>query len=122
VDDFLSPLLLIYIIMYEVMICVPLYQLVLVSKYFIVYTVIKIRPCISLSENRVLWRIFGPKLDEITGRWRKMHNKELHNLYSSTNIIRIIQSRKMNWADHVARMRKKGNACRILVEKPGGKN
>jgi hypothetical protein len=49
-------------------------------------------------ENRVLWRIFGPKRDEVTGDWRKLHNEELHNLYSSPNIIRMIKSRRTRWA------------------------
>jgi hypothetical protein len=74
-------------------------------------------------ENRVLKRIFGPKRDEVTGEWRKLHNKEFHDLYSSpsTSIIRIIKSRKMRWADHVARMGEKRNAYRLLVGKPEGK-
>jgi hypothetical protein len=55
-------------------------------------------------ENRVLGRIFGPKRDEVTGDWRKLHNEELHNLYSSPNIIRMIKSRRIRWAGHVARM------------------
>jgi hypothetical protein len=55
-------------------------------------------------ENRVLRRIFGPKRDEVTGGWRKLHNEELHNLYSSPSIIRIIKSRRMRWAGHVARI------------------
>jgi hypothetical protein len=55
-------------------------------------------------ENRVLRRIFGPKRDEVTGCWRKLHNEELHNLHSSPNIIRMIKSRRMGWAGHVARM------------------
>jgi hypothetical protein len=53
-------------------------------------------------ENRVLRRIFGPKRDEVTGRWRKLHNEELHKLYYSPNIIRIMKSRRMRWAGHVA--------------------
>jgi hypothetical protein len=53
-------------------------------------------------ENRVLRRIFGPKKDEVTGDWRKLHNEELHNLYSSPNIMRMIRSRRMRWARHVA--------------------
>jgi hypothetical protein len=71
-------------------------------------------------ENRVL-RIFGPKRDEVIGGWRKLHNEELHNLYSSPSIIRIIKSRRMRWAGHVARMGEKRNAYRILVGKPEGK-
>jgi hypothetical protein len=59
-------------------------------------------------ENSVLRRIFGPKRDEVTGDWRKQHNEELHNLYSSPNIIRIIKSRRMTWAENVARMWRRG--------------
>jgi hypothetical protein len=58
---------------------------------------------LRVFENRVLSRIFGPK-DEVTGGWRKPHNEELHNLYSSPSIIRMIKSRRMSWAGHVARM------------------
>jgi hypothetical protein len=70
---------------------------------------------------RVLGRIFGPKRDEVTGGWRKPHNEELHNLYSSPSIIRIIKSRRMRWAGRVARMEEKRNAYRLLVGKPEGK-
>jgi hypothetical protein len=59
---------------------------------------------LRVCENRVLRRIFGLKRDEVTGGWRKLHNEELHNLYSSPNIIRAIKSRRMRWAGHVARM------------------
>jgi hypothetical protein len=69
-------------------------------------------------ENRVLKIIFAPKRDEGTGGWRKLHNEELHNLYSSSNIIRMMKSKRMRWARHVARMGEKRNACRILVGKP----
>jgi hypothetical protein len=72
-------------------------------------------------ENRVLRRIFGPKRDGVTGEWRKLHNEELHNLYSSPSIIRIINSRRMRWAVHVARMGEKRNVYRLLVRKPEGK-
>jgi hypothetical protein len=77
-----------------------------------------------MFENRVLRRISGrPKRDEVTGGWRKPHNEELHNLYSSPNIIRMIKSRRMRWAGHVARMGEKRNihVYRILVGKPEGK-
>jgi hypothetical protein len=60
-------------------------------------------------ENRVLRRIFGPKSDEVTGGWRKLHNEELHNLYSSPSIIRMAKSRKMRWVGRVARMGEKRN-------------
>jgi hypothetical protein len=71
-------------------------------------------------ENRVLRRIFGPKR-EVTGGWRKLHNEEFHNLYSSPSIIRMVKSRRMSWAGHVARMRENRNAYRILVGMPEGK-
>jgi hypothetical protein len=74
-----------------------------------------------LFESRVLRRIFGPKRDKVTGDWRKLHHEELHNLYSSPSIIRIINSRRMRWAGHVARMGENRNAYRILVGKPEGK-
>jgi hypothetical protein len=72
-------------------------------------------------ENRVLRRIFGPKRYEVTGEWRKLHNEELRDLYSSPSIIRIIKSRRMRWAGQVTRMREKRNAYRLLVGNPEGK-
>jgi hypothetical protein len=66
-----------------------------------------------VSENRVLRRIFGPKREE-DGSWRKLHNDELHNLYSSPNIVRVIKSRRMRWAGHVARMGEGRGAYRVL--------
>jgi hypothetical protein len=69
-------------------------------------------------ENRVLRRIFGPRRDELTGDWRKLHNEELHNLCSSPNIITMIKSRRMRWARHVARMGETRNAYRIWVGMP----
>jgi hypothetical protein len=69
----------------------------------------------------VLRRIFGPKRDEVTGEWRKLHNKEIHDLYLFPSIIRIIKSWKMRWAGHVTRMGEKRNSYRLLVGKPGGK-
>jgi hypothetical protein len=73
---------------------------------------------LRVFENRVLRRIFGPKRDEVTGERRKLHNEELHDLYSSPSIIRIIKSRRMRWAGHVARRGEKRNAYRLLVGKP----
>jgi hypothetical protein len=69
----------------------------------------------------VLRRIFGPKRDEITGEWRKLHNGELHDLYSSRDIIKQIKSRRMRWAWNVARMEEGRNVYRVLVRKPEGK-
>jgi hypothetical protein len=69
----------------------------------------------------VLRRIFGPKRDEVTGEWRKLHSGELHNLYSSPDIIRQIKSRRMRWAGHVARMGEGRNVYRVLMGKPEGK-
>jgi hypothetical protein len=63
---------------------------------------------LKMFENRVLRRIFGPKRDDVTGDCRKLHNEELHNLYSSPNVIRMIKSRRMRWAGHVTRMGGKG--------------
>jgi hypothetical protein len=76
---------------------------------------------LRVFENSVLRRIFEPKRDGVTGGWRKLHNEELHNLYSSPSIIRIIKSRRMRWAVHVARMGEKTNVYRLLVRKPDGK-
>jgi hypothetical protein len=76
---------------------------------------------LSVFESRVLRRIFGPKRDRVTGGWRKLHNEELHNLYSSSSRIRIIKSRRMRWAGHVARMGENRNVYRLLVGKPEGK-
>jgi hypothetical protein len=73
---------------------------------------------LRVLENMVLRRIFGPKRDEVTGNWGKLHNEELHNLYSLPNIIRMIKSRRMRWAGNVARMGEKRNAYRILLGKP----
>jgi hypothetical protein len=76
---------------------------------------------LRVFENRVLRGIFGLKRVEVIGGWRKLHNEELHNLYCSPSIIRIMKSRRMRWAGHVARMGEKRNAYRILVGKPEGK-
>jgi hypothetical protein len=72
-------------------------------------------------ENRLLKRIFGPRKNEVTGEWRKFHNYELCDLYSSPGIIRIIKSRRMRWAGQAARTGVKRNAYKLLVRKPEGR-
>jgi hypothetical protein len=72
-------------------------------------------------ENRVLRRIFRPKRDEVTGEWRKLHNEELHNMYSSPDIIRQVKSRRMRWAVYVARVGEKRKLYKVKVGKPEGK-
>jgi hypothetical protein len=72
---------------------------------------------LRVFENRVLRRIFGLKRDEVTGEWRKLHNEELRNLYSSPSIIRIFKSRKMRWAGHIARVGEKRNAWESQKER-----
>jgi hypothetical protein len=69
-----------------------------------------------------VWRIFGPKRDEVTGEWKRLHNEELNDLYSSPNIIQVIKSRKIRWAGHVARMGEGRGAYRILVGRPEGRS
>ena len=66
-----------------------------------------------MSENRVLRRIFGPKRVEVTRKWRKLHNEELNDLYCSPNIFRVIKSRRMRWAGHVARMEERRGIYRV---------
>jgi hypothetical protein len=73
---------------------------------------------LRVFENRVLRRIFRPKRVEAAGEWRRQHNEELNDLYSSPNIVRVIKSRSMRWAGHVARMGEKRDAYRILVARP----
>jgi hypothetical protein len=75
---------------------------------------------LRVFENRVLRKIFGPKREE-DGSWRKIHNDELHSLYSSPNIVRVIKSRSMRWAEHVARMGEGRGIYRILAWRPEGK-
>jgi hypothetical protein len=77
---------------------------------------------LRLFDNRVLSRIFGPKRDEVTGEWTKLHCEELLNLYSTPDIIRQVKSRRMRWAGHVARMGEERKAYKVLVGKPEGKS
>jgi hypothetical protein len=76
---------------------------------------------LRVFENRVLRRMFGPKKDEMTGEWRKLHNEELHNLYSSPDIIRQVKSRRMRWAGQVTRVGEEIKVYKVLVGKPEGK-
>ena len=74
-----------------------------------------------MFENRVLRRIFGPKKDEVTRVWRKLHNEKLNDLYSSPRFVRVIKLRRMGWARHVARMWERSGVYSVLVGKPGEK-
>ena len=76
---------------------------------------------LRVFENRVLRRVFGPKRDEVTGERRELHNEELTDLHSLPNIVRVVKSRRMRWAGHIARMRKGRGVHRVLVGKPEGK-
>jgi hypothetical protein len=72
---------------------------------------------LRVFENRVLRRILGPKRDEVTGEWRRLHNKELYALYASPNTIQVIKSKRLIWAGHVARMGERIGTYRVLMEK-----
>jgi hypothetical protein len=76
---------------------------------------------VRVFENRVLRRILGPKRNEVTGEWKKLHNKELNDLYCSPYIARVIKSRRMRWAGHVARVGEGKDVYSVLVGKPEGK-
>jgi hypothetical protein len=76
---------------------------------------------LRVFENTVLRRVFGPKRDDVTGEWRKLHNAELSDMYSLPNIVRVVKSRRMRWAGHVARMGEERSVHRVLVGKPEGK-
>jgi len=76
---------------------------------------------LRVFENMVLRRVFGPKKDEVTGEWRKLHNEELNDLYSLPNIVRVVKSRRMRWAGHVARICEGEGVYRVLVGKSEGK-
>ena len=75
---------------------------------------------IRVFENRILRRIFGPK-KEANGEWRTLHDEELHSLYRSPNIVRVIKSRRLRWAGHVTRMEEDGSAFKMLIGTPIGK-
>jgi hypothetical protein len=73
---------------------------------------------LRLYENRVLRRIFGPKRDGVTGEWKELHNEELNDLYSSPNIVRVMKSRRMRWAEYLAHVGERRDVYRVLVGKP----
>jgi hypothetical protein len=75
---------------------------------------------LRVLENRVLRRIFGSERDEVTGEWRKLSNEDHNVLHSSSNIVRVIKSRKMRWTRNVALVGEGRGVCRLLVRKPGG--
>ena len=77
--------------------------------------------CPYVYMYRVLRRVFGPKRDEVTGEWRKLHNEELSDLYSLPNIVWVVKSKRMRWAGHVARMGQRIDVHRVLVGRPEGK-
>jgi hypothetical protein len=76
---------------------------------------------LRVFENRVLRKVFGPRRDEVTGDWRKLHTEELNGLYSLPNIVRVVKSRRMRWVGHVARMGEGRAVHRVLVGRPEGK-
>ena len=73
---------------------------------------------LRVFENMVLRRIFGPRRDEVMGEWRRLHNQELNDLYTSSNIVRVIKSKRMRWAGHAVSMGEERRAYRVLVGKP----
>jgi len=76
---------------------------------------------LRVFENMVLRRIFGPRRDEVTGEWRRLHNEELNDVYSTPHIVQVIKSRRMRWAGHVACMGEERGVYRVLVGKPEGR-
>ena len=97
----------------------PYYEFVFNKNYIYIY--INTELWLGVFENRVLRRIFWPNREEVTGEWRKLHNEELNDLYYSPNIVRVVKSRRMRWAGHVARMEERRGIYRVLVGKPEGK-
>jgi hypothetical protein len=99
----------------------------LISGHFVLYgyetwsLTLREERGLRVFKNMVLRKIFGPKRDEVTGEWRKLHNEELNDLYCSPDIVRMIKSRRMRWVGHVARMGERRGAYRVLVGKPEGK-
>jgi hypothetical protein len=96
-------------------------EIIIVIIIIIIIITIMEEHALRVFENRVFRIIFGPKRDKVTGGWRKLHNEELHGLYSSPSIVRVIKARKMRWAGHVACMGEVRGAYNILVGKPEGR-
>jgi hypothetical protein len=103
--------------MYIIMIMIMIIIIIIIGYLMILREERRLR----VFENGVLRRIFGAKWDEVTGEWSKLHNEELHDLYSSPIIVRVIISRRIRWAGHVARMMEERGVYRILVGKTKGK-
>jgi hypothetical protein len=118
---YLSLSLYIYIFIY---ICIYIYSVKLFFLYGCEAWSLTLREDRGLRvfENRVLRGVFGPKRDDVTGEWRKLHNEELNDLYSLSSIVRVVKSRRMRWAGHVARMGEGRGVHRVLVGKPEGRD
>jgi hypothetical protein len=96
----------------------PFSKMLELKTYETIILPIREEHTLRVSENRVLRGIFGPKREEVAGGWRRLHNEELHNLYASPDIVRVIKSRGMRWAGHVACMGEMRNRYKKLVRKP----
>jgi hypothetical protein len=101
---------------------VKIYKIIILPVILYGCEILREEHRLRVFENRVLRRIFGPKRDEVTGEFRKLHSEELHNLYSSPDIISQIRSRRMRWTGHVACMREGRKVQRLLVGEPEGKD
>ena len=100
---------------------VSLLRMIVLHVVQLMLCIVLLSSLLGVFENRVLRSIFGPKKDEVTGEWRKLHNEELTDLYCSPNIVRVIKSRRIRWAGHVACVGERIGAYRVLVGKPEGK-
>ena len=92
-----------------------------ISSKYVHHLTLREERKLRVFENTVLRRILGPRRDEVTGEWRRLHNEELNDLYCSPYIVRVIKWRRMRWAGHVARMGEDRRVYRVLVGKPEGK-
>ena len=101
--------------------CILIVSLCILIVVYVLSMSLREERRLRVFENRVIRRVFGPKRDEVTGEWRKLHNEELSDLYSLPNIVRVVKSRRMRWAGHVARMGQGRGVHRVLVGKPEGK-